>query len=963
MLEGNLRSFCLGERRQEVDVHRQCQENSVIADHKSRITVSMATSSTCFPLKRPGLTSSFLYLVLFVSCCLASVNCGSGAMLNGSSMTKVSFMTIGMASNRRKLAENSTTMNSTQTLQEDADVLLLFKAAITRDPYNVTRYWKPIGRRQVINPCRPWVGITCTRRRVTAINLYNRSLQGSLISALGRLSQLQVLNLSGNQFSGTIPSELGLVSSLQILDIGSNNLTDALPSSLGDLKNLTSLDASNNKLTRTIPTSIGSLSTLRNLNLSRNNLSGTLPSAFGQLNLLEALDIAQNYLNGTIPQQLTNCTKLRDIDLSDNDLQGVIPFQNLKNLTVLHLQNNLLEGNITSITTFPALEDLDLTNNRLSGSIPQAIRSTSLKRNFLLAQNELTGSIPDKIGELNMVTRIDFSSNKLSGSIPEAISNCISLIKLNVASNSLTGKFSVRDGSLPNLTQLNVSHNILQGSLPTLEHLINLKVFDGSFNNFSGAVPSSFVNFTSLLYLNVSSNRLSGELPLIISHDSVTAESFLNNSELCGSILNKSCGSGKIATSTIIYIALGSAAGLIVLVSVLFYVIACYKGRKGKGSRHSAQVSAELQLKLTLDEILTATNRFSEANYIGAGKVGTVYKGVLPDETVVAVKRLEVTCVEGKEEADKALDAELEVLGHIRHRSLVRVLGYCSTVDIKALVLDHMPNGSLESLLYSPRDSEVIRAFDWTLRFKIAMEVAEGLRFLHHESSNPIVHGDVKPGNILFDAEMEAKIGDFGVARILTQQGFSSTLSPSTPVTTAHGYMPPEIAESGVPSKKGDVYSFGIILLEMITGRSPDRLEPGQTLPEWVRATVSNSKALENVLDPQLMTDLATHQQKIAMVLGVALLCTRSRPEERPHMDDAYKMLVHIQTKTTEGEIKQTSRRRGWSSGRRISSAGRKSSASEVIVVTQKQQQQQQPPQQALPYTPSLSDWTPPNRV
>lgn len=122
MLEGNLRSFCLGERRQEVDVHRQCQENSVIADHKSRITVSMATSSTCFPLKRPGLTSSFLYLVLFVSCCLASVNCGSGAMLNGSSMTKVSFMTIGMASNRRKLAENSTVSTCNVSLHEGRHV-------------------------------------------------------------------------------------------------------------------------------------------------------------------------------------------------------------------------------------------------------------------------------------------------------------------------------------------------------------------------------------------------------------------------------------------------------------------------------------------------------------------------------------------------------------------------------------------------------------------------------------------------------------------------------------------------------------------------------------------------------------------------------------------------------------------------------------------------------------------------
>ena len=155
-----------------------------------------------------------------------------------------------------------------------------------------------------------------------------------------------------------------------------------------------------------------------------------------------------------------------------------------------------------------------------------------------------------------------------------------------------------------------------------------------------------------------------------------------------------------------------------------------------------------------------------------------------------------------------------------------------------------------------------------------------------------------------------------------------------------------EVAASGVPSMKGDVYSFGIIMLEMITGRDPIRLEPGQTLPQWVRATVANSKALQNVVDPVLLPDLTVHQQKTAMVLGVALLCTRSEPQDRPNMTDVYKMLAHIRSKPNE-----SSRRKGtMSSGRRTSSAARRSTSREGH-------------QQPLPHTPSLSDWTPPSQV
>ncbi|KAG0591646.1 hypothetical protein KC19_1G190200 [Ceratodon purpureus] len=982
----------------------------------------MAPSVIGFTLKRSPMVSHFLHFLLVVSCTLVVASCGEARMSAGGFMTERSLeVKMGVASNRRELAgTNITTLNSTTNLSEDADVLLLFKAAITFDPFNVTRYWKPIGKRQLINPCRPWKGIKCTKRRVTSIELYNQSLGGTLPAVLGRLSALRTLNLSTNQFSGPIPSELGLASSLEVLDFGSNNLNGSLPSSLGDLTNLTSLVVSNNGFVGAVPTSIGNLQRIRNLNISGNNLSGafpteltnllalealdlgnnnvsgaipvgigslanltvldarnnmfigglpatlgdcisltrldvsgnpqlygSIPSTLGQLTRLETLRLAGSNLTGTIPQALTDCAGLKDIDLSNNALHGNIPFQNLKNLTVLHLQNNLLEGDfISRVPTFSVLEDLDLTNNLLNGSIPEGIAGVPFQKGLLLGQNLLNGIIPNGLGDLALVERIDLSANRFSGGIPDALRNCISLTELHVGNNALTGGFSVPNGTMPGLTMVNISYNLLNGTLPTLNHLANLKVFDGSFNSFSGGIPSTFVNFASLQLLNVSSNHLSGEVPFFTIHDNVTERSFVNNTDLCGKVLNKGCGNGKLATSTIVYIALGSAAGLVVLISVILFLVYRRKGWN-KGSKHSAQVSAELQLKVAPEEILAATNGFNDASYIGEGKLSVVYRGLLPDQTVVAVKRLAISKATVTEDAEKALNAELEVLGHIRHRSLVKVLGYCSSPEAKALVLEYMPHGSLAGLLHSPQNEEVNRAFDWTIRFKIAVEIAEGLKYLHAECRNPVVHGDVKPSNILFDANMEARVADFGVKRILAEQGFSSTSSSSTPVTTAHGYTPSEVAASGVPSLKGDVYSFGIIMLEMITGRDPNQLEPGQTLPQWVRATVANSKALQNVLDPVLMQDITAHQQKMAMVLGVALLCTRSEPQDRPQMNDVYKMLAHIRSKPNE-----SSRRKGlMSSGRRTLSVARRS-AREVQVV-----------QQPLPHTPSLSDWTPPSQV
>jgi LRR receptor-like serine/threonine-protein kinase FLS2 len=759
---------------------------------------------------------------------------------------------------------------------------------------------------------------------LTALVVTNNDLQGTLPT---NLTTVQNLNVSGNRFSGPMPA--GYSTQLEVLDVSGNSLNGTIPD-LGRYTNLTVLNLANNLLTGGLPTSLGSCTGLTTLNVSRNSrLGGSIPATFVSLSRLRRLLLADSNLTGTIPQELQLLTLLTEIDLSDNRLWGAIPFRNLRNLTLLHLQNNRLEGDfLAQVPSFPVLGSLDLTNNQLTGSIPGAIGDVQLTSGLLLGRNLFNGSIPNGLGQLTLVQRIDLSDNRFSGAIPDGIRTCLSL------------------------RELNISHNMFNGSLPMLSSLPALKLFDGSYNNFTGRVSSTFVNFPALQTLNVSSNQLSGEVPVFVKHDNVTERSFLNNPGLCSSVLGLgSCSDGKLATSTIVYISIGSAAGVVALLVIFFLVCVKRKGWSRKGSKHSSQVSAELQLKVTPDEILAATDQFNHAGYIGGGKLSTVYKGVLPDGTPVAVKRLAITSpATGKEEAEKVLDEQLEVLGHIRHKSLVNVLGYCSSPQSKALVMEYMPHGSLESILV--QSEEVNRAFDWIVRFKVALEVAEGLKHLHSESRRPLVHGDLKPSNILFDANMEARIADHGVGRILTEQGYSPASSPSSSGNSANGYIAPEVAEFGIASMKGDVYSFGIILLRLITGRSPRTLEPGQTMPQWVRATVSSGKGLQNVLDPHLMPDLAMHQQRMAMVLGVALLCTRHQPNERPNMEDVHKMLAHIRNKPAGA----SSRRKGHlSSTRRSHSTMSRSRSSALIEL--------QPVSQPLQNTPSLSDWTPPSNV
>ncbi|CAM6038881.1 unnamed protein product [Sphagnum compactum] len=565
-----------------------------------------------------------------------------------------------------------------------------------------------------------------------------------------------------------------------------------------------------------------------------------------------------------------------------------------------------------------ALQNLDLSDNQLSGNISADFLAnlTSLV-SLDLSRNPLGGVIPATVGQLIHLQSLQLTSCNLIGSIPQELSACL--------------------GNLTKLTQLDLSDNDLSGSIPaSLTTISRLSFLNFSYNNLQGLIP----NF----------NQQS-------SNNNITALSFLDNPGLCGVIINKECQSSSHDTRNKILLgAIVGGFGLLLLLLLVVSCCCCYCRRKSRGSsksgsKFSASVSDELQLRLSAEEILLATGGFGEANIIGRGLTSTIYRGVYNDVDV-AVKRLTILPspllqqqqqspdVSEAGPADAAAvvdiapaavdvavepDTKLETLASVRHNSLVRVVGYCSSPEIKALVLEYMPNGSLEKLLHPSPGAELVQTFNWNARLNVAIGVAQGLAYLHHEraATTPLVHGNVKPSNILFDAKWRARISDFGMSTILAPGPGASG--------GASGYIPPEAMASGAAAAtvKWDVYSYGIVLLEMLSGRRPDdRVKVTPNLPAWIRKTVSESKSLRQVLDPLLLPDLPSHQQRIAMVMGLALMCTRDIPDERPTMKDVLKKLMEIKN-------------RFQNKSQRSSRDSRQSSK-----------------QRTLPHTPSLSHWS-----
>ncbi|XP_057806958.1 systemin receptor SR160-like [Salvia miltiorrhiza] len=763
---------------------------------------------------------------------------------------------------------------------------------------------------------------------------------GPVPDSLSGLVGLETLDVSSNSLSGLIPSGLcqDPRNSFKVLYLQNNLFTGVVPESLSNCSKLASLDLSFNYLSGTIPASLGSLPQLRDVMMLLNQLSGEIPAELMRLQSLENLILDFNYLRGSIPGSLSNCTKLNWISLSNNELSGEIPASlgRLSNLAILKLGNNSLSGMIPGeLGDCKSLIWLDLNTNLLNGTIPPALFKQSgyidvallTGKRYVYIKNNGSdhchgagnllefGGVRDE--GLGRVSRRHSCSGGLvwRGITQPNFNHNGSMMFLDLSYNHLVGSIPKEVGSMFYLYVLNLGHNALSGPIPDeLGGLKNVAIIDLSFNSLNGSIPQ----FSSLRLgdIDLSNNNLSGKIPESAPLDTFPDYRFVNNSGLCGYPLSpcSSSASGggsrgrpkRREASLAGSVAMGLALSLFCIFAVIIVVVETNKRRKREEEQQSGSsggtatvwkmsaLSIHLSTfdqkplqKLTFGDLVEATNNFHSGALIGSGGFGDVYKAVLKDGTVVAIKKLKHASGQG----DREFIAEMETIGRIKHRNLVPLLGYCKVGEERLLVYDYMRHGSLEGALHGTK-----KKLSWDARRRVAIGAARGLAFLHHSCSPHIIHRDMKSSNVLLDHNLEARVSDFGMARMMSV--VDTHLSVSTLAGTP-GYVPPEYYHSFRCSTKGDVYSYGVVLLELLTGRRPtDSSDFGDNnnLVGWVKETAG-----PHVFDPCLMKQQPGLEMELLQHLKIACACLDDRPWKRPTMIQVMAMLKEIQVGAVEG--------------------------------------------------------------
>ncbi|CAN1844609.1 Receptor-like protein kinase HSL1 [Linum perenne] len=696
-------------------------------------------------------------------------------------------------------------------------------------------------------------------KSIVQIELFNNSLSGELPPGLSHLTTLRRFDASMNQLTGTIPDELCRLE-LESLNLFENRFEGRLPESIANSPNLYELKLYNNNLNGTLPSRLGSNSPLMRLDVSYNSFSGGIPENLCEKGLLDELILINNSFAGEIPESLGKCRSLGRVRLKNNQLSGSVPDEmwGLPRVYLLELDGNSLSGQISGkISSANNLSVLLISNNQFSGSIPMEIGYLGNLRELSASDNKLTGQLPNSFVKLNQLGRLVLSNNQLSGEFPAGVEDWKNLFELNLSNNNLSGEIPGKLGSLPVLNYLDLSGN-----------------------EFTGKIPSDLQKL-KLNLLNLSNNKLSGKLPPMFAKD-MYRKSFVGNPGLCGDMegLCPEKEESKKKRNLWILRSILIAAVLVFVLGVTWFILKFRSLKKGKtGGLVISKWRSFHKLGFSESEIL---DYLKEDNVIGSGASGKVYKVVLSNGETVAVKKLKNIDASNGERDE--FEAEVDTLGNIRHKNIVKLWCCCNTVDCKLLVYEYMPNGSLGDYLHCGKGRG--RFLDWPTRFKIAMDAAEGLSYLHHDTVPPIVHRDVKSNNILLDGEFGARVADFGVAKIV--HGVNKGTQSMSVIAGSYGYIAPEYAYTLRVNEKSDIYSFGVVILELVTGRLPVDPEFGEKdLVKWVYS-VLDQKSVDQVIDQKLDSSF---RDEICRVLDVGLRCTSSLPISRPSMRRVVKML------------------------------------------------------------------------
>ncbi|CAH8353913.1 unnamed protein product [Eruca vesicaria subsp. sativa] len=738
------------------------------------------------------------------------------------------------------------------------------------------------------------------------LDVSNCTLSGSLPQELGNLTNLETLFLFFNGFTGVIPESYSNLKSLKSLDLSSNQLSGTIPPGFSNLKNLTWFSLISNNLFGEVPEGLGELPELTTLSLWNNNFTGVLPQRLGTNGKLETLDVSNNSFTGTIPHSLCNGNKLYKLILFSNKLQGQLP-KSLTTCTSLwrfRSQNNLLNGTIPlGFGSLPNLTFVDLSNNLFTDKIPADFAEAPVLQYLNISSNYFNTRLPDNIWKARSLQILSASFSHLVGEVPNYV-GCKSFYRIELQGNSLNGTIPWDIGHCEKLLSLNLSRNYLTGIIPwEISTLPSIADVDLSHNLLTGTIPSDFGTSKTITTFNVSFNQLTGPVPSG-SFTHLNPSFFSSNEGLCGDVIRKPCGSetppeiyGKKKTAGAVVWIMAAAIG--VAFFLLVAATRCFKKSYGKnrvdgngGETGPWKLTAFQRLNFTAEDVVECLSKTD--NILGMGSTGTVYKAEMPNGETIAVKKLWGKNKEnGKIRRRKSgVLAEVDVLGHVRHRNIVRLLGCCSNRECTMLLYEYMPNGSLDDLLHGG-DKTMNAAAEWTALYRIVIGVAQGICYLHHDCDPVIVHRDLKPSNILLDGDFEARVADFGVAKLIQTDESMSVVAGS------YGYIAPEYAYTLQVDKKSDIYSFGVILLEIITGKRS--VEPefgeGNSIVDWVRSKVKTKEDVEEVLDKSRGRSCSIIREEMKQMLRIALLCTSRNPTDRPPMRDVLLILQEAKPK------------------------------------------------------------------
>ncbi|KAJ8763389.1 hypothetical protein K2173_002272 [Erythroxylum novogranatense] len=771
------------------------------------------------------------------------------------------------------------------------------------------------------DPCTIWRGVKCENGSVSGINIsgFRRTRIGSgnpqfAVDALANLTHLNYFNASRFLLPGSMPDWFGeRLVFLQVLDLRSCSIRNVIPGSLGNLTNLRSLYLSYNSFTGIIPSTLGQLMGLSVLDLSQNSLTGSIPESFASLGNLTSLDISSNFLSGPIPNGIGSLKKLSYLNVSSNRLSSSIPAQlgQLGDLIDLDLSFNSFSGLVPAeLGGLRNLQRMLIGNNLLGGSLPVSLFSASSQFQVVtLKHNAFTGVFPDEAWSIPRLSMLDISSNNFTGELP-------------IAGLSVNGTAA----------NLNISHNLFYGNLTSV--LRRFSFMDLSANYFEGAIPSyvnSNASFARNCLQNVSSQKSLPDCTSFYAERNLTFDNFGKRNSTQPATREVS---GKSNRKVIILASVLGGVVLILLLALLLVMLLFCIRKKGTTNQRGVNVGpvpaqstlqppgAPLNLSslgdtFTYQQLLLATGDFGDVNLIKHGHSGDLYKGYLENGVPVVIKKVDLRSIR-----KESYLLELDFFSKVSHPRLVPLLGhFLENENEKFLVYRFMPNRDLSSSLFrkvSREEDGSLQSLDWITRMKIAIGAAEGLSYLHHECTPPMVHRDVQASSILLDDKFEVRLGS--LSEVSTQEG-DTHQSRITRLLRLPQSLEQGTSGSLTTTCAYDVYCFGKVLLELVTGKLGISASSDTQLKDWLEQilpyiSIYDKEMVTKIIDPSLIIDEDLLEEVWAMAI-VARSCLNPRPSRRPLMRYILKALenplkVVREENSGSARLRTTSSRGSW---------------------------------------------------